>query len=178
MNPFVEQRQDAIGCVLSCFDRALILGTLPAICHAKAMAGHLGARDIRLFDDPCWAEPLRDAIRANAERLAAEGGWRASTSASSRRSARRTESSRSSPSAAIGPAWCTSSAPWRPALRIAPGTTRRAARPFSSRSPASVCTITSTSSTHSLACAMCACRPGRRFACRSTSTATAGWRDS
>ena len=74
MNPFVEQHQAEIGCVLSCFDRVVITGTLPDICHAKAMAGYLGARDIRLFDYPRWAEPLREEIRANAERLAAEAG--------------------------------------------------------------------------------------------------------
>jgi hypothetical protein len=37
------------------------------------MAGYLGAR-IRLFDYAHWAEPLREEMRANAERLAAEAG--------------------------------------------------------------------------------------------------------
>jgi len=74
MNPFVERHQQEIGCVLSCFDRVVITGTWPEICHPKAMAGYLGARDIRLFDYPRWAEPLREEIRANAERLAAEAG--------------------------------------------------------------------------------------------------------
>jgi len=36
------------------------------------MAGYLSYRDIRLFDYARWAEPLRDDVRANAERLAAE----------------------------------------------------------------------------------------------------------
>jgi hypothetical protein len=74
MNPFVEQHQDEIGCVLSCFDRIVITGTLPDICHARAMAGYLGGWGIRLFDYAHWAEPLREEIRANAERLAAEVG--------------------------------------------------------------------------------------------------------
>jgi len=74
MNPFVEQHQDEIGCVLSCFDRVVITGTFPDICHARAMAGYLGARSIRLFDYTQWAEPLRDEIRTNAERVAAEAG--------------------------------------------------------------------------------------------------------
>jgi hypothetical protein len=74
MNAFVEQHQDEIGCVLSCFDRVVITGTWPDICHPKAMAGYLGARGIRLFDFPRWAQPLDDEIRANAERLAAEAG--------------------------------------------------------------------------------------------------------
>jgi hypothetical protein len=32
MNPFVEQHQDDISCVLSCFDRVVITGTWPDIC--------------------------------------------------------------------------------------------------------------------------------------------------
>jgi hypothetical protein len=74
MNPFVEQHQEEIGGVLSCFDRVVITGTLPDICHPKAMAGYLSYRDIRLFDYARWAEPLRDEVRGNAERLAAEAG--------------------------------------------------------------------------------------------------------
>ncbi|NBC12330.1 MAG: hypothetical protein GVY09_03115 [Gammaproteobacteria bacterium] len=38
------------------------------------MAGYRGGRGIRLFDYARWAEPLRDEIRANAERLVAEAG--------------------------------------------------------------------------------------------------------
>ncbi len=74
MNPFVEQHQNEIGCVLSCFDRVVITGTFPDICHARAMAGYLSYRDIRLFDYARWAEPLRDDVRANAERLATDAG--------------------------------------------------------------------------------------------------------
>jgi hypothetical protein len=74
MNPFVEQHRDEIGYVLSCFDRVVITGTLPDICHPRAMAGYLSYHGIRLFDYARWAEPLRDEIRANAERLAAEAG--------------------------------------------------------------------------------------------------------
>jgi hypothetical protein len=37
MNLFVEQHQDEIGCVLSCFDRVVITGTLPDICHPKEL---------------------------------------------------------------------------------------------------------------------------------------------
>ena len=74
MNPFVEQHRNEIGCVLSCFDRVVITGTLPDICHARAMAGYLGARSIRLFDYTQWAEPLREQIRANAEQVAADAG--------------------------------------------------------------------------------------------------------
>jgi len=59
--------------VLSCFDRVVITGTLPAIAHAGAMTGLLGYLGIRVFDYTQWAEPLREALRANAERLAPGG---------------------------------------------------------------------------------------------------------
>jgi hypothetical protein len=74
MNAFVERHQDSISGVLSCFDRVVITGTLPDICHAKAVGGYLGYHKIRLFDYPRWAEPLREELRENAERLAAEAG--------------------------------------------------------------------------------------------------------
>jgi hypothetical protein len=74
MNPFVERHQDDIGNVLSCFDRVVLTGTLPDICYAKAMAGFLSYRDIKLFDYARWAEPLREELRTNAERRASEAG--------------------------------------------------------------------------------------------------------
>ena len=70
MNPFLERHRDAIAGVLSCFDRIVITGTLPDICHARALGGYLSYHKIRLFDFPRWAEPLRDELRKNAERLA------------------------------------------------------------------------------------------------------------
>ena len=74
MNAFVERHWDRIKAVLSCFDRVIITGTLPEIGHAEAMARYLSARDIRLFDFPRWAEPLREEVREQAERLASEAG--------------------------------------------------------------------------------------------------------
>ena len=72
MNPFVERHHDEIAGVISCFDRVVISGTLLDIGHAQAMSGYLTYRDIRLFDFPQWAQPLRDEIRDNAQRLACE----------------------------------------------------------------------------------------------------------
>jgi len=74
MSTFIERHAEKVRGVLSCFDRVVITGTLPELCHAGAMAAYLGARDIRLFDYPRWAEPFRDEIRAHAERLAQEAG--------------------------------------------------------------------------------------------------------
>lgn len=76
MNTFVERHQEDISGTLSCFDRVVITGTLPDICHAKAMGGYLSYHDIRLFDYARWAEPLREELRENTERVAAEAGLR------------------------------------------------------------------------------------------------------
>ena len=72
MLSLVERHSKEVLGVLSCFDRVVVMGTLPEICHAKAMASYLTDRNIRLFDYAKWAEPLRDQIRKNTERLAAE----------------------------------------------------------------------------------------------------------
>jgi len=60
--------------VLSCFDRMLIMGTLPDIAHAKAFTRELNRRGVRIFDFPRFAQELRDRIRDHAERLATEHG--------------------------------------------------------------------------------------------------------
>jgi hypothetical protein len=74
MAPLLDRYADRIRGVLSCYDRVVIQGTLPGICYPAGMASYLTAHGIRLFDYPRFAEPLRDEIRANAERLAAEHG--------------------------------------------------------------------------------------------------------
>jgi len=74
MSPFVERHQEQIAGVLTCWDRVIITGTLPEICHAEALARYLSQRDIRLFDYPRWAEPFRHRLRAHAEQVAEEAG--------------------------------------------------------------------------------------------------------
>ena len=74
MNAFVQRHQEKITAVLSCFDRVVITGTLPDIGYAGAMAGYLSYHNIRLFDYPRWAEPLRDKLRDHAEQLANKAG--------------------------------------------------------------------------------------------------------
>jgi len=69
-----ERYSSEIAGVLSCFDRVIVQGTLPKLCYAEGMASYLKEQDVRLFDYPRWAEPLRDMIRENAERMAAEEG--------------------------------------------------------------------------------------------------------
>ena len=69
-----ERYADRISGVLSCFDRVVIQGTLPTLCYAEGMAGFLRTNSIRIFDYPRFAEPLRNELRDNAERIAKENG--------------------------------------------------------------------------------------------------------
>lgn len=59
---------------LSCYDRIVIMGTLPGACFAAGMTSFLYSRGIRIFDYPKFALPLRDRIRENAQELAAKHG--------------------------------------------------------------------------------------------------------
>jgi hypothetical protein len=52
----------------------LVFGTLPKICFAGGMTSFLYERKIRIFEYPKFAEPFRNRIRENAEKLAAEAG--------------------------------------------------------------------------------------------------------
>jgi hypothetical protein len=50
----------------------MITGTLPSICHPEAMTSYLYIHKIRIFDFTKWANPLREQIRENAEKMAAQ----------------------------------------------------------------------------------------------------------
>jgi hypothetical protein len=69
-----KRYQTQIAGVLCCYDRIIIQGTVPGWCYAKGMTDYLYAHQIRIFDYPKWAAPLRDAIRQNMEYIAAESG--------------------------------------------------------------------------------------------------------
>ena len=69
MNPFVERHAQKIAGVLTCFDRVVITGIFPEICHSDALARYLTQREFRLFGYPRWAEPFRHQSRAHAELL-------------------------------------------------------------------------------------------------------------
>lgn len=74
MELFTDRHAAKIRGVLSCLDRVLITGTIPGICYAGGMTALLYAGGIRIFDYAKWAEPLREEIRANAQKLAMESG--------------------------------------------------------------------------------------------------------
>ena len=69
-----ERHANRIAGVLSCWDRVLVFGTLPKICYAEGMTSYLYERKIRIFDYAKFAEPFRNALRENAEGLAADNG--------------------------------------------------------------------------------------------------------
>ena len=69
-----ERYASSILGVLSCFDRMLIQGTMPDIAHAGAMTRYLNGRKIRIFDFTQFAQPLREAIREGAQRVADDNG--------------------------------------------------------------------------------------------------------
>jgi hypothetical protein len=69
-----EQYADKISGVISCYDRIVIQGTIPGICYAQGMTSFLNTQNIRIFDYPRFAEPLRDKLRNNAEQIAKENG--------------------------------------------------------------------------------------------------------
>jgi len=69
-----ERYRERLAGVLSCYDRIIVTGTLPGACYAKGMMGFLSARQIRVFDYPRFAEPLRDRVRDRAAELASASG--------------------------------------------------------------------------------------------------------
>jgi DNA-binding MarR family transcriptional regulator len=74
MELITETYKDKISCVLSCYDRLILTGTLPEISFSQGMTGYLYENGIKIFDYPKFAEPFKDSIRANAERIAQENG--------------------------------------------------------------------------------------------------------
>jgi hypothetical protein len=69
-----ERHAAQIEGVLGCWDRMLVFGTLPKICYAEGTTSYLYANHVRIFDYPRFADPFRNQLRENAERLAAANG--------------------------------------------------------------------------------------------------------
>ena len=61
-----EKYETDIYGVLNCYDRVVISGHLQPLSYAKGMTKYLYTHEIRIFDYPEFAKPLRDEIRANA----------------------------------------------------------------------------------------------------------------
>lgn len=74
MSLLTQRYSDKIRGQLSCYDRIIIQGTLPGICYAQGMTSFLYANGIRIFDYPRFAEPFRNQLRDNAEKIAKDNG--------------------------------------------------------------------------------------------------------
>lgn len=70
-----DRYRDQIAGVLDCYDRMIFTGTIPQLCYDEGITSLMYSKNIRIFDYARkFAEPLREAIRANAERIAQENG--------------------------------------------------------------------------------------------------------
>jgi hypothetical protein len=70
----ITRYHDQLSGVLSCYDRILITGTIPTVCYAAGMTNFLYINQIRIFDYTSFAEPLRERIREQAQKLAKDAG--------------------------------------------------------------------------------------------------------
>jgi hypothetical protein len=123
-----DRYRERLAGVLSCYDPIIITGTLPGACYAKGMTAFLWARQIRIFDYPRFAEPLRNRVRDRAAELASAAGVTIEHIAKSH-IRKGTSSARSLPCVATIPAWCISSRRWKPVTATSPGTTNALPHP-------------------------------------------------
>lgn len=74
MELLTRKYEKEISGVLGCFDRVVITGTLPQLCYSEGMTSYLTSNGIRIFDYPLFAEPFKEELRKNAEKIASENG--------------------------------------------------------------------------------------------------------
>lgn len=69
-----ETYEEQIMGIISCYDRIIIQGTLPGWCYDQGMTSYLYSKGIRIFDFPQFAHALKEEIRDNASKIAADNG--------------------------------------------------------------------------------------------------------
>jgi hypothetical protein len=74
MELLTEKYKEKVLGTIGCYDRVVIMGTLPMLCYPEGMTCHLNHHGIRIFDYAKYAESYRDIIRENAEHLASVNG--------------------------------------------------------------------------------------------------------
>lgn len=74
MELLTDAYKSEISCVLSCYDRLILTGTIPEISFSQGMTTYMYQKGVKIFDYPKFAEPFKDQIRANAERIAKDQG--------------------------------------------------------------------------------------------------------
>jgi hypothetical protein len=71
----LSEKYDAVlDGVLNCYDRIIVIGSLPPLCYPHGMTKYLYVHGIRIFDYTQFAKPLGDHIRANAAEVARSNG--------------------------------------------------------------------------------------------------------
>jgi len=65
-----ERYQKQIKGILSCYDRIVVHGNVIPWGYADGMTSYLYSHNIRIFDFPQFAHPLREEVRKNAEQVA------------------------------------------------------------------------------------------------------------
>ena len=69
MELLTERYTNGIAGELSCFDRLLIVGTLPKACFAGGMTSILYSQKVKIFDYPKWAMEFTQMVRSTAEAI-------------------------------------------------------------------------------------------------------------
>lgn len=72
MELLTETYKSKISSTLSCFNRLILVGTLPKISYSQGMTKYLYAKGVKIFDYSKFAEPFKETIRTNAERIVKE----------------------------------------------------------------------------------------------------------
>jgi len=74
MESLTQRYCEKISGILGCYDRIVITGTLPVLSNAHHLTSYMYQNNIRIFDYAKFAEPYRDELKQNAQRLAEESG--------------------------------------------------------------------------------------------------------
>lgn len=69
---FTERYEDKIIGSIGCFDRIVLIGTIPNICYAQGMTMYFSTHQLKIFDYPQWVKSLTEEIVSNAKKIAEE----------------------------------------------------------------------------------------------------------
>lgn len=69
MELLTDKYSDKISGILHCYDRVLLLGTIPGVCHSTGMSGHLYGTGVSIKDYPKYAKGLRDQLCTRLKRI-------------------------------------------------------------------------------------------------------------
>lgn len=74
MELLTQRYSEKICGTLSCYDRIVVTGTLPVLSNAGHLTAYMFQNNIRIFDYAKFAEPYRDELKQNAQRIAEAAG--------------------------------------------------------------------------------------------------------